>query len=191
MSIYPLEKNTSGIVTLAFLGALGIVVRLFIRIPIIPGLLELTPGFLFSELGGVVGGIPGGLLVGAIVGIGGAIAGGEIPLLPLIGNMALGFGTGYAVHITKNRDGLKYALLAILGGGLIGGFIPSMTLFAGVGVPFETTFLYALMDMIQALFWAVIAVVLERKIIRPILGHYLYPNMQESELLLEASEDDR
>ncbi|TXT57710.1 MAG: conserved membrane protein of unknown function [Candidatus Thorarchaeota archaeon] len=190
MSIYPLEKNTVGIVTLAFLGTLGIVVRMFVRIPLIPGLLELTPGFLFSELGGVVGGIPGGILVGTIVGIGGAIAGGEVPLLPLIGNMALGLGTGYAIHITKTRDGIKYAILAILGGGIIGGFIPSMTIFAGVGVPFETVFFYAFMDMIQAFLWAIVAIVVEKQIIRPVIGHYLYPNMGAKEELVEDPKDD-
>ena len=44
----PLQKNTVALPTLAMLAAMGMDVRMFVRIPVIPGLLDLTPGFLFS-----------------------------------------------------------------------------------------------------------------------------------------------
>ncbi|MGD2073135.1 MAG: hypothetical protein PVG65_06570, partial [Candidatus Thorarchaeota archaeon] len=73
MSSSQIKYNTVTISILAIISALGIVSRISIQIPIIPGILVLTPGFLFSQLGGIIAGIPGGFIVGAIVGIGGAI----------------------------------------------------------------------------------------------------------------------
>lgn len=175
MGQIPFQKNTVALTTLAMLAAIGIVVRMFVRIPVIPGLLDLTPGFLFSELGGVIGGLPGGALVGAIVGLGGAMAGGEPPLLPMIGNICLGIGTGYAIHVRADRDSLSYAVMVILGGGIIGGFIPSMTIFAAFTESIEITILYAAIDMFQAFLWAIVALLLEKIVIRPIIGQYLYP----------------
>ena len=189
MRSIPLQQNTVALATLAMLAAIGIVVRIFVRIPVIPGLLDLTPGFLFSELGGVIGGIPGGALVGAVVGLGGAMAGGEPPLLPMIGNICLGIGTGYAIHLRSNRDSAVYAAMVVLGGGIIGGFIPSMTVFAAVTDSFEATMLFATIDMLQAFLWAFVALLVERALVRPLVGHYLYPEM-ESYDLQEASEDE-
>jgi hypothetical protein len=171
------------------LASLGVVLRMFVRIPVIPGLLDLTPGFLFSELGGVIGGLPGGALVGAVVGLGGAMAGGEPPLLPMIGNICLGIGTGYAIHLRSNRDSAVYAAMVVLGGGIIGGFIPSMTIFAAVTDSIEATMLFATIDMLQAFLWAFVALLVERALVRPLVGHYLYPEM-ESYDLQEASEDE-
>ncbi len=182
MGQIPLQKNTVALTTLAILAAMGIVVRIFIRIPVIPGLLDLTPGFLFSELGGVIGGLPGGALVGAIVGLGGAVAGGEPPLLPMIGNICLGIGTGYAIHVKTDRDSLLYIGMVIIGGGVIGGFIPSMTIFAAFTESMELTILYAAIDMLQAFIWAIVALVIERIVIRPIIGQYLYPETEFQEL---------
>jgi hypothetical protein len=173
MNLIPLRTNTITITTLAMIAAVGIVVRLTVRLVLIPGLVEITPGFLFSELGGVIGGIPGGALVGTIVGLGGAIAGGETPLLPLIGNICLGIGTGYAIHIVHNRDSLKYALLVIIGGGVIGGLLPSFAIFI-LTESFGLAFAYALLDFYQALGWAAAALLTEAYIIRPVIGNYLY-----------------
>jgi len=58
MSFVPIQRNTVALTTIAVIAALGMVVRFVIQIPVIPGLVELTPGFLFSILGGVIGGIP-------------------------------------------------------------------------------------------------------------------------------------
>lgn len=182
MRSIPLQQNTVALATLAMVAALGIVVRIFVRVPVIPGLLDLTPGFLFSELGGVVGGLPGGALVGAVVGLGGAMAGGEPPLLPMIGNICLGVGTGYAIHLRPNRDGVVYATMVVLGGGIIGGFIPSMTIFATLTESFEITLLFATIDMLQAFLWAFVALLIEKALVRPVVGHYLYPEMESYDL---------
>ncbi|MDF1540633.1 MAG: hypothetical protein P1Q69_17175, partial [Candidatus Thorarchaeota archaeon] len=179
-----IDKNTVLLTTLAVLAALGIVARIFIRIPVIPGFFELTPGFLFSELGGIVGGIPGGLFVGAVVGIGGALAGGEFPLLPMVGNMCLGLGTGIAVYLAR-RNSVKFSLIAILGGGIIGGFIPTMTIFAAVTDSLELTFILAIADMIQAVIWAIAAIFVDRYIIQKILGNYIYSDSSPTIELLD------
>ncbi len=179
MAQLPLRKNTVSLTTLAMIAALGIVVRMFVRIPVIPGFVELTPGFLFSLLGGVIGGVPGGIFVGAIVGIGGAMGGGEPPLLPMIGNIFLGIGSGLAIHVTKERNSRKYALMVVLGGGIIGGFIPTATVFASLIDPIEVILAGALLDMTQGFLWAIVALFVERSIIRPIAGKHLYPEPEE------------
>ncbi len=182
MAQIPLRKNTVLLVTLALIAAIGIVVRLFVRIPVIPGFVEITPGFLFSLLGGVIGGVPGGIFVGYIVGIGGAMGGGEPPLLPIIGNIFLGIGSGLAIHVTKERNSRKYALMVVLGGGIIGGFIPTATVFASFVDPIEVILAAALLDMTQGFLWAIMALFIERQIIRPIAGNYLYPEPEEPTL---------
>ncbi|MHA2380004.1 MAG: hypothetical protein ACXADO_03340 [Candidatus Thorarchaeota archaeon] len=188
MRSIPLQQNTVALTTFAMLAALGIVVRMFVRIPVIPGLLDITPGFLFSELGGVIGGLPGGALVGAVVGLGGAMAGGEPPLLPMIGNICLGIGTGYAIHLRSDRDSTLYVTMVVLGGGIIGGFIPSMTIFATVTESIEITLLLATIDMLQAFLWAFVALLIERALIRPLVGHYLYPEMDSHDLQIKREE---
>ncbi len=186
MDAVPLKKNTVALTTLAMIAALGIVVRLFVRFTVIPELVEITPGFLFSELGGVIGGIPGGIFVGTIVGIGGVLGGGEFSMLPLLGNIFLGIGTGSAIYITHERDSLKYLLLAILGGGIIGGFIPDMTVFLYLSESIEAAVLIALIDTAQGSVWAAVAVMVERTLIRPLIGDYIYK--EEKILTLEDRE---
>jgi len=181
MSILPIQKNTVALTTIAVIAALGMVVRFTLQIPVIPGLVELTPGFLFSILGGVIGGIPGGILTGITVGLGGALAGGSLSILTLFGNLFLGIGGGYAIYFAK-RDSRKYNILVILGAGIIGGLIPSMTLFAAIGVPFIANLSVASIDMAQGFLWAVVALVVEKKLIRPIVGNYLYSELEIKEL---------
>ncbi|TFG14981.1 hypothetical protein EU537_01700 [Candidatus Thorarchaeota archaeon] len=182
MDALPLKKNTVALTTLAMIAALGVVARLFVRFTVIPEFVEITPGFLFSELGGVIGGIPGGVFVGTIVGIGGVLGGGEFSMLPLMGNIFLGIGTGYAIYVTRERDSLKYLLLAVLGGGFIGGFIPDMTIFLYLSESIEAAVLTALIDTAQGSAWAVIAVMLERNLIRPLIGNYIYEEQKIFEL---------
>ena len=186
MDTIPLKKNTAALAILALVAAMGLFMRYLVRITIIPELVEITPGFLFSELGGIIGGIFGGILVGMAVGIGGAMGGGEFSIIPLLGNIFLGIGTGYAIHITKERDSMRYSILAILGGGIIGGFIPDMTIFLILSETIEGAFLLALIDMIQGFIWAVVAIIIERKLIRPLAGNYLYP--EEGIQLLDEME---
>ncbi|MGD9397510.1 MAG: hypothetical protein PVJ05_13835 [Candidatus Thorarchaeota archaeon] len=181
MSIVPIRSNTVALTTLAIIAALGIVVRYAIQIPVIPNAVVLTPGFMFSILGGVVGGLPGGALVGGIVGISGALSGTEIPILPMFGNICLGIGSGYAIYFA-NRDSLKYYFFVIVGSGIIGGFMPTMTVFYSLIDPLVVNMIAASIDMAQAFLWAVVALIVERTIIRPIVGHYLYSQAELREL---------
>ena len=181
MSIIPIRTNTVALTTIAMIAALGIIVRYTIQIPVIPNVVVLTPGFMFSILGGIVGGIPGGVIVGAIVGVSGALSGTEIPILPMIGNICLGIGSGYAIYLAK-RDNVKYYTLVILGSGIIGGFIPTMTIFSSFVDPLVVNLIAASIDMAQAFLWAVIALIVERTIIRPVVGRYLYSEEAFQEL---------
>lgn len=181
MSFIPIQKNSVALTSIAVIAALGMVVRFAIQIPVIPGLVELTPGFLFSIMGGVIGGIPGGILTGITVGLGGALAGGSLSILTLFGNLFLGIGGGYAIYFAK-RDTISYNILVVIGAGLIGGLIPSMTLFAAIGVPFEVNLFFASIDMAQGFLWAVVALIIERTLIRPIVGNYLYSEAEIEEL---------
>ena len=181
MSIIPIRTNTVALTTIAMIAAIGIVVRFTIQIPIIPEALVLTPGFMFSILGGIVGGHPGGIIVGAIVGISGALSGTEIPILPMFGNICLGIGSGFAIYFAK-RDSMKYSILVILGSGIIGGFIPTLTVFSSFVDPLVVNLIAATIDMSQAFLWAVVALIVERKIIRPIIGHHLYSEIEIQEL---------
>ena len=181
MNTMPLWKNTALLTTLAVVAALGAVVRIFVKIPIIPEVVELTPGFAFSLLGGVIGGVSGGALVGAIVGLAGALAGGEVPLLPMIGNICLGLGSGIAIHLAP-RDTLRYTLSVVLGGGIIGGFLPTLLIFSSVIQPLAVNLVAAAIDMWQAMVWAVLALIIDQTIIRPIAGRHLYDVVQSSEL---------
>ncbi|MHA3962410.1 MAG: hypothetical protein AM325_002615 [Candidatus Thorarchaeota archaeon SMTZ1-45] len=181
MSIIPVKSNTIALTTLAMIAAVGIVVRYAVQIPIIPNAVVLTPGFMFSILAGIVGGIPGGAIVGAIIGASGALSGTEMPLLPMFGNICLGIGSGYAIYFA-NRDDAKYYALVILGSGLIGGFMPTITVFSSFVDPFIINLIAASIDMIQAFLWAVIGLFIEKTIIRPIAGQYLYSDGKIREL---------
>ena len=181
MSIVPIRSNTVALTTIAIIAAIGIVVRYTIQIPVNPNAVVLTPGFIFSILGGVVGGLPGGVIVGAIVGASGALSGTEVPLLPMFGNICLGIGSGYAIYFA-NRDTLKYYILVFLGSGIIGGFIPTMTVFSSLVDPLVVNLIAATIDMTQAFLWAVVALIVERKIIQPIIGNHLYSEVEIQEL---------
>lgn len=184
MSFVPLQRNTVALTTISLIAALGLIVRYALQIPVVPEFVELTPGFLFSILGGIIGGIPGGIITGAAVGIGGSLSGVGFSVLTLFGNICLGIGGGYAIYFAE-RGTTKYNILVIFGSGIIGGFIPTMTMFYTFGLPFVINLGYASIDMMQGFLWAVLAIIVERKIIRPIIGHYLYAEVEMQELGLE------
>ena len=181
MSIVPVRSNTAALTMLAIIAALGIVVRYAVQIPIIPNVVVLTPGFMFSILGGIVGGIPGGALIGAIIGFSGALSGTELPILPMFGNICLGIGSGYAIYFAK-RDNLRYYILVILGSGFIGGFMPTMTVFYSLIDPLIVNIIAASIDMFQAFLWASVALVVEQTLIRPVAGSYIYSDSAIREL---------
>ena len=180
MDLIPIQKNSVALTTLAMIAALGIVVRVFIHIPLIFGVVDLTPGFLFSLLGGVIGGLPGGILVGAITGLGGAMAFTEPPLLPMIGNICLGIGAGYALHLVKNRNAFRYYIMVIVGAPIIGGFIPTFVISLLYFDPLAIVLAAAIADTIQTLIWVFPALLVERYIIRQIIGNYLYPQIDQT-----------
>ena len=99
----------------------------------------------------------------------------------MFGNICLGIGSGFAIYFS-NRDKLQYCLLVIFGSGIIGGFIPTMTLFYSFVDSITVNLVAASIDMMQAFLWAVVALIVERTIIRPILGHYLYSEVGIHEL---------
>jgi hypothetical protein len=181
MSIVPVRSNTAALTMFAIIAALGIVVRYAVQIPIIPNVVVLTPGFMFSILGGIVGGIPGGALIGGIVGLSGALSGTEVPILPMFGNICLGVGSGYAIYFA-NRDNLSYYVLVVLGSGFIGGFMPTMTIFYSLINPLIVNLIAASIDMCQAFLWAAVALIVERTLIRPIAGNYIYSDIGIQEL---------
>jgi hypothetical protein len=189
MSSVPIKYNAVTISILAIISALGIITRVFIRFSLFIGFVEITPGFVFSLLGGIIGGLPGGILVGAVVGIGGALAAAEPPILPLIGNICLGIGTGWVIHAKSNRESMSYYLMVIISGGLIGGFIPSLVIFA-LTESMDIALIWAIADCIQACFWAIVALFINKMVILPLAGHYLYPtgelyhldNLEEDEV---------
>jgi hypothetical protein len=189
MDLIPVRKNTVALTTLAMIAALGIVVRVFVHIPLIFGVVDLTPGFLFSLLGGVIGGLPGGILVGAITGLGGAMALTEPPLLPMIGNICLGIGAGYALHLVRDRDNLKYYLMVIIGAPIIGGFIPTFVISLLYFDPMSIIMAAAIADTVQTLIWVFPALLIERAIIRPLIGSYIYPETGPLELDKSEGED--
>jgi hypothetical protein len=81
-----------------------------------------------------------------------------------------------------NRDTLKYYLLVIIGAPIIGGFIPTFLISALYGFPIEIITVSAIVDAIQTLIWVIPAVLVEKIIIRPIAGHYIYPETEQLEL---------
>ena len=79
-----------------------------------------------------------------------------------------------------NRNTLRYYLLVIIGAPIIGGFIPTFLISALYGLAIELIVVAAIMDTIQTLIWVIPALLIEKLVIRPIIGHYLY---SDSELL--------
>ncbi|MHA1736598.1 MAG: hypothetical protein ACTSV8_09555, partial [Candidatus Thorarchaeota archaeon] len=53
---------------------------------------------------------------------------------------------------------------------------------------FELSVIYAMIDAAQAALWAVAALILEKSVIRPIIGSYLYPNLETETTELQDSE---
>lgn len=153
------KVNTKQIAIVAVLGALGALLRYFVAITVIPGVVELTPSFLIPQLAGMLMGSLGGSLCGVIVGVAGSVRGGEFPLIPLLGNVALGFSTGIVKDIVgKERKRMK-KVLYVVSGAFIGGFLPTFVISILFAPVFSIVF-YALIDAFQAGFWAFIGVII-------------------------------
>jgi len=150
--------ETKKLAFIAILGAFGALLRYFAAITVIPGVVELSPSFLIPQLAGMLMGSIGGSLCGVIVGVAGSVRGGEFPLIPLLGNIALGLSTGIVKDfVSDNKRKLK-KLLYVISGAFIGGFIPTFAISILFAPAFAVVF-YALIDAFQAGLWAFIGVI--------------------------------
>ncbi|MGQ4832748.1 MAG: ECF transporter S component [Candidatus Asgardarchaeia archaeon] len=164
--------NSKRIALLAVLAALGIVLR-SISITVIPDIVQLTPGFFVSEFAGMVLGLEGGIIVGAITGIVGAMQGGEFPLIPLIGNIALGVSTAI-VYLFMRKDSRVRDLMVVISAGIIGGFLPTFCITL-MFIPITTEGIAlaafsAMLDFFQAALWAIVGLPIKRIVDKDILG---------------------
>lgn len=149
--------ETRQLAFVAVLGALGALLRYFVAITVIPGIIELSPSFLIPQLAGMLMGSIGGGLCGAIVGVTGSVRGGEFPLIPLLGNIALGLSTGIVKDVVSDNKRKLKKLLYVISGAFIGGFVPTFTISMFLVPSFAVVF-YALIDAFQAGLWAFIGV---------------------------------
>ncbi len=169
------KMNTAMLMVIVLLSALGVILRYFVRITIIPGVVELTPSFLIPLLAGLLAGIPGGVLSGFLVGISGMAAGGEIPVLPLLGNIALGLGTAIGVLVAGKMPKIARIIIYTILGGLIGGFIPTFLITYFLDTPVIAVCAAAgFIDFAQAALWAFVGTILKWTIIDPNFKQYIY-----------------
>jgi hypothetical protein len=161
------------IALLALFAATGVIFRQ-ISIPIFPPFVSLTPGFLMPLLTGIILGPLGGALCGLFVGVSGALW--EFPLIPLIGNIALGLSTGFPSFYRNRMAPILWVSLCVVSAMLIGGFLP--TFFVEVMVirfPTSIAAVTASIDALQAIVWVVVAILLVMSIVDPILNRYRRP----------------
>ncbi len=161
------------IVLLALFAATGVIFRQ-ISIPIFPPFVSLTPGFLMPLLAGVILGPLGGALCGLFVGVSGALW--EFPLIPLIGNIALGLSTGIPSFYRNRMPPVLWMSLCIVSAMIIGGFLPTLIVeVLVVGFPPSVAAVTASIDAFQAIVWVVVAILLVVSIVDPILNRYRRP----------------
>ncbi len=164
--------DSKRIALLAVLAALGVVLR-SISVTVIPNVVELTPGFFASEFAGMVLGLEGGIIVGTITGLVGALHGGEFPLIPLIGNIALGVSTAI-VYLFMKKDSRIRDILVVVSAGIIGGFLPTFTItlmfipITSEGIALAA--FSAMLDFFQAALWAIVGLPIKRIVDRDLLG---------------------
>ena len=160
-----MKWNTKTISLIAVLSALGIVLRYAVAIPVIPDVVELTPSFLIPEFAGMVMGLEGGIIVGTFVGLSGALRGGEFPLIPLLGNIALGISTGIVFFFMKEDNQIRN-IITIISAGIIGGFIPTFTITLAflpwTGNAVAAAAISASIDFLQAALWAAVGLPLRK-----------------------------
>ncbi|MFX1301338.1 MAG: ECF transporter S component [Promethearchaeota archaeon] len=177
-TLQPRGKSTLSlsiwIALLALFTASGVIFRQ-ISIPIFPPFVSLTPGFLLPLLAGMILGPLGGALCGVFVGVSGALW--EFPLIPLIGNIALGLSTGIPSFYRNRRSPVLWMSLCVVSAMIIGGFLPTFIVeVLVVRFPPSIATVTATIDALQALVWVVAAILLVMSIIDPILDRYRRPN---------------
>jgi hypothetical protein len=161
------------IALLAVFAATGVVFRQ-ISIPIFPPFVSLTPGFLMPLLAGIILGPVGGALCGLFVGVSGALW--EFPLIPLIGNIALGLSTGTPSFYRNRMTPVLWISLCIVSAMIIGGFLPPFIVEVMViRFPPSIATVTASIDALQAIVWVIVAILLVMSIVDPILNRYRRP----------------
>jgi hypothetical protein len=150
--------------------ALGVVIRQFFKIPIIPEVVELTPGFIMPFLTGLVLGPVEGAMCGLIVGIGGALTSTEFSLIPIVGNLALGLSTGVPTLWRHRIHRYLFIGLSTLSASIFGGFLSTyvISVYLMGLIPSAAAF-YASIDAIQAIVWLAVAFILESGAVQPII----------------------
>ena len=155
---------------LVILTAVGIVLRQ-IAIPVAVNI-TLTPGFTAPLLAGMLLGPVAGVLCGLIVGMSGALT--EWWLLPVMGNIALGLSTGLPSLVRGRLPRPVWAALCVAMAVVVGGFLPTFTEKVIVELlPAIVAALEACIDAAQAGVWAVVALILEAGVVRPLLAHII------------------
>jgi hypothetical protein len=164
---------------LAVFAALGILLRQ-VALPTLLPFVTLTPGFTMPLLTGIALGPIEGLACGLVVGMSGGLT--EPALLPILGNIALGLSTGIPSLARRRLPYPLWAGLCVVSGSVFGGFLPT---FAVEGLlflvqPFAAA-AAALTDGLQAIVWAIVAVLLDKKAVQPLL-HRLVGYGEEREM---------
>jgi len=154
------------VVLLALFAALGILLRQVAFPTSIPNV-TLTPGFTIPLLTGIALGPIEGLACGLIVGVSGGLT--ELPLIPLLGNMALGLSTGIPSLARGRLPYPLWASLCVVSGGFFGGFLPTFA----VLFFFQPIVAVAagLTDGLQGVVWTIVALLLDKTAIQPLLQH--------------------
>ena len=176
-TVQPSGKGTLSlsiwIALVAFFTAIGVLFRQ-ISIPIFPPFVSLTPGFLMPLLAGMILGPLGGVLCGLFVGVSGALW--EFPLIPLIGNIALGLSTGIPSFFRNRMLPVLWMSLCVISAMIIGGFLPTFIVeVLVIGFPPYVATLTASIDAFQAIVWVAVAILLVMSIVDPILNRYRRP----------------
>jgi hypothetical protein len=155
------------VVVLAMFAAVGILLRQ-VALPTSLPYATLTPGFTIPLLTGLALGPIGGLACGLIVGISGGLT--EPVLLPVLGNIALGVSTGIASLARRRLPYLLWASLCVVSGSFFGGFLPTFSIEVLVFLVQPVAALAAaLTDGLQGIVWAIVAVVLDKTAVHPLL----------------------
>ncbi|MFX1563150.1 MAG: hypothetical protein ACFFDP_07570 [Promethearchaeota archaeon] len=162
---------TFQVAVLAIFAALGVVLRQ-VAIPTASPYVTLTPGFTIPLLTGIVLGPIGGFVCGLAVGISGAIW--EPAIIPVIGNIALGLSTGIPTLARRRLPYLLWASICFISAIVIGGFLPTFGGEVIYGIVPIAAVLDASLDAAQAAIWVIIALLLDARVIQPLLERLLH-----------------
>jgi hypothetical protein len=122
-------------------------------------------------LAGMLLGPFGGIFCGIFVGVSGALW--EPFLIPLIGNIALGLSTGLPSYFRHKIPYSLWVSLCILFAICLGGFLPTFTVEVLIaGVPPLFAIFSASIDAAQAGLWVVLALLIQRGVVEPLLNPY-------------------